>query len=640
MSTLGEETKESSAHRWGLAVVIASAILVRVFFASYGLHYGRFEDEQYSLRNIRSVLYGKTLRPGSSYYPSPVFNLPPAALVAASDWIYEVTGNESFKARRGGGRMAPATYFLSRLVQCLMGALGVWLVYLLGREIRGPTTGLLAAAILSWIPWHILASAYFKPDAQLVAMVVLALWLSLRALRSGRLITYAAAGLSIALAMSSKLTGGLVAMPLVLGVARVVFVRQPSEGPDRTQAIRGLVLAGATSALTFVLMNPYWRSYPAWLDNLGRDYAMRAGWGEMTRLEIPGRVADFVLDPYTLGAVLGTVALVGFGLWLTGLFVRRLRFGVRADAALILVTFPLVYTLVYAIKTAYFKPNNFLPVLPILVLALAWLLALGVDWARSLGRLRGLGLLAPLAAVTLMVWSGSTYSYRNVIPTTMDKAKQFLVDGLKHPGGRVVFSETEPPEEPSWYASNRFGEGRSARVRVDSLAELGHRRVSLAGGEIFPGRRLDSAQSDFYSERVDRAREGRFQRIGPKWLRVRGPELVVIKHFSRARGETEARGLLPCASFSCGVVTVPDEVIGRPASLRLRVPLRRGHGVERAWLTIDGRVGPLHLAARRRQGSLFVSEKLELPEGAEIEVHWESEDFTDPSGLQVVFHLW
>ena len=644
MSLPGKEAAESRAHRWCLWAVVASALLVRVFFASYGLHFGRFEDEQYSLRNIRSIVYGKTLRPGSTYYPYPLFNLPPAGLVAASDWLYEVTGNESFRTKRHNGRMTPITYLLCRLVQCFVGALGVWLIYLLGREIRGPTTGLLAAAILGWLPWHILASAYFKPDAQLVTMVVLALWLSLLALRTGSLRVYAATGLAIAMAMSSKLTGGLVAIPLVFGVARAVVVGRSSSGSsgrsERIRAIQGLVLAGATSALSFALMNPYWRSYPAWIGSLGRDYAMRARWYEMTRLELPGRFVDFVLDRYTLGGVLGTVALVGFGLWLVGLFVRRLRLGVRADAALVLVAFPPVYTLAYAIKTPYFKPNNFLPLIPVMVVALAWLLALGIDRARSWGRLRFLGLLAPLAAVTLMLWSGATYSYRNVVPTTMDMAKRFLSQGLKQPMGRVVLSEAEPPKEPSWYASRRIALGRSARVEVESLAELGHRRVSRADGEIFPARRLDSAQGAFYARRIERVQEGQLRRFGPRWLRVRGPELIAIRHFRPAQGETEPSALLPCASSLCGMVTVPDEAPGRLASLRLWVPLLPAREVERAWLNIDGEVRPLHLASQRFRSAEFVSEKFELSDGAEIELHWESEDITGPEGLHVVFYLW
>lgn len=639
MNALGERA-ESPAHRWCLWVVIASALLVRVFFASYGLHYGRFEDEQYSLRNIRSIVWGKTLRPGSTYYPYPLFNLPPAGLVAASDLLYKATGNESLKAWSDRRTMAPATYFLCRLVQCFMGALAVWLLYLLGREIRGPTTGLLAAAILSWVPWHIHASAYFKPDAQLVAMIVLALWLSLKALRIGHMGTYAVTGLAIAMAMSSKLTGGLVALPLVLGVVRAVVVRDASDPSDRSRPIRGLVLAGATSAATFVLMNPYWRSYPAWLGNLGRDYAKRAEWKEMTRLELPGRVVDFVRDPFTLGGVLGTVALVGFGLWLTGLFVRRLRLGMRADAALVLATFPLLYTLVYAIKTPYFKSNNFLPVVPVLVLALAWLLALGVERARSFGRGRFLGAFVSLAAVAPMVWSGSAYSYRSVTPTTMDKAKRFLNDGPKSLGGRVVLTEAEAPKPPPWYGTQSFGGDKSARVAVESLAELGHQRASRADGEIFPARRLESAQGEFYARRVARVGEGQAQRFGPRFLRTRGPELVVIKHFRSADGETWPSLLRPCASASCGVATVPSEAIGRLVSLRLWARHEPAQQVERAWLTIDDRVWPLHLTARHLRADEFISERFELSEGSRVELHWESAEINEPQGFRVVFHLW
>ena len=59
-------------------LVLAAGAGLRIWYASGELHMSRFEDERYSLRNVRSYLDTGSLKPSSAYYPSPVFNLPQA----------------------------------------------------------------------------------------------------------------------------------------------------------------------------------------------------------------------------------------------------------------------------------------------------------------------------------------------------------------------------------------------------------------------------------------------------------------------------------------------------------------------------------------------------------------------------------
>ena len=56
---------------------------------------------------------------------------------------------------------------------------------------------LIGALALAFMPWHIHASGYFKPDAQLVAMVLLAFYLFLEALDSPSWRSYLLAGVGI-----------------------------------------------------------------------------------------------------------------------------------------------------------------------------------------------------------------------------------------------------------------------------------------------------------------------------------------------------------------------------------------------------------------------------------------------------------
>ncbi|MEE8138107.1 MAG: glycosyltransferase family 39 protein, partial [Thermoanaerobaculia bacterium] len=298
-----------------LWLIVVAGLTLGVWYAGHGLHGDRFWDERYSFLNVAAVLHHGTLRPLSSYYPSPLFFLPPSALLALSDQIYDWSGNPQF-AVKDDGYFTGTAYLLCRLLQVTYGAAATVLTFLIGQRMFSRQVGLLGALAVAFLPWHIRASAYFKPDALLVMTVLLAFLWSLGAIERPTAGRYALAGVGITLAMSSKLLGAVVAVPLAVGTLLV--------GWKERRRIAYLVLAGVTSLATFIVLNPYWRGYGSWLASLQHDYARRARWSGMTQAEIPREVFELVTGEGVLGPALGGLSFVGMILLTASSLNRRI----------------------------------------------------------------------------------------------------------------------------------------------------------------------------------------------------------------------------------------------------------------------------------------------------------------------------
>ena len=593
-----------------LLLIVLVGLTLRVWYASEALSAGRFVDEKYSLLNIESIVTQRTLEPASSYYPYPLFNVPPAALVAICDALYRRTEDGRFRAFTDAG-FGAATYLICRLLQTLYGALALFLTFLLGRKVFSTPVGLLGAFVLAFAPWHIHASGYFKPDTQLTAMVLLALVWSLDAIERPTLNSHILAGLAIALAMSSKLTGGLAAVPLVVGVA--------VSGWRDFRRWGLLAISGTTTGLAFILLNPYWRAYPAWLDSLELDYAMRATRQGMSRSQIPGRVVELMTDRYVLGPTLGTLSLVAFLFLLAGLF--RDRSGSSSELAkrCALAAFPLAYVAAYAWKTAYFKANNFLPLVPLACLLAAW--SLVRVWQLAAARFLALQSRTwQTVALTILGYflmsPGFLYAYRSVTPTTVDASLLFVSRKLKPRQGRVVFAERVETERPVWEGGRRFGGGRSVVATVDSLDDEARDRLDLSDGEIFAVASLKTPRSPFYQQRIERVPPRRVRIFEPRPFVRRGPAMVAVKHPFDSQGKTQSLPLRNCSPRGrCFAAQLPNDVENAPwISLVVSLRFARGTSIDGIdSIRVADRRVPLRVASQTMRGAVFVTERFAPP---------------------------
>ena len=302
---------------------------------------------------------------------------------------------------------------------------------------------------------------------------------------------------------------------------------QPRDGvqPGRNEALRRvfqLAAAGLTSALVFVLLNPYWKAYLHFIRGLQRDYALRT---DASRFEIPRRIAEMHVGELLFGPVLGAVALLAFAVLIADFGRRAMRAGDRPTIhrLAMFLAFPLAYTVAYAAQTSYFKANNFLPVVPFTVLALAWLLdgswrRLGARWPAV--RRAVVGWTAAALLVAFLAQPGYRYVAHSVVPTTVDAARLWLHQGLDPAAARLVYREAWQPPKLAWEGIRQLHGGLSAEVEVE---EIDWQLAPDADAVIL---RLDRSGRDDPEARLREAGFTEILRSEPRLFRLRGPPLL------------------------------------------------------------------------------------------------------------------
>ena len=125
-----------------------------------------------------------------------------------------------------------------RMVSAMAGLLAVVFVYLLGKEMFNKQVGLLAAAFLAVYPIHVHFSRIGVNNINDSFMVVLVLWLVMRAARTGKLSDYVLAGVAAGLTMYTYVGTRLV---LVLAIGALVYLAIARRDFVRTNA-KGLAL--------------------------------------------------------------------------------------------------------------------------------------------------------------------------------------------------------------------------------------------------------------------------------------------------------------------------------------------------------------------------------------------------------------
>lgn len=575
-------------HRLLLLLIVAAGTAIRIWYAAWGLDAQRFWDERYSFENVTSILETGSLEPAKVYYPSPLVSWPQAGLLAASDALHRLTGNERL-AIRGRYDYSATAYLLVRLLSVAYGVAALPVLFLVGRYVFSPQVGLLAALALAFVPWHVHASGKFKPDALLVLTVLLAFHWSLRAVRQPSAGRYVLAGIGIALALSSKITGGIVGLPLAAGA--LIAGRG-----ERWRRLGGVALAAAVSLGVFLALNPYGRWYLGFVGGLQEDYAMRAGWAEMTRGAIPLRTLEYLMGDFVHGPAVGALALLGALALAISLLGRPVLSGGsavqaaggprwypsfsarpsfdRAQRAMLLL-FPVAFTAAYAYATPYFKGNNFLPIVPFTSLFAAWLgWRLWKAAGRRLPRLRRRTFAAPLAAavVVLLVAPGFRYVYRSLTPTGLDVARDLVSRESQPPPGRFYYLEPHDPSQPPWEGRDELARRRRGFREVETLGAVEPRRLDLADGEVFSAARLEGDAADPYRRRFERVPEERRSVVRPRPFAVRAPAGVALVHRRRLAATVDPPPAGRCSGRNCFVVPLPDE-LPAPALLSIEVAL-------------------------------------------------------------------
>lgn len=354
----------------------------------------------------------------------PVLNALVASLLISSP---ETGGSANLEPGHSGQLCSPGTFTGSRSAQVgralsALADLGtVCLMYLIGRRLYGEAVGLLAAGLGSVTAFLIQQAHFYTVDSMACFFVVLSVYFSVRAGRSGSWISFGLAGLATGLATACKVSAAiLAALPVVLG--GVWWVMSQSERRGVWTVLWRLLLAGLLSLVAFRVAQPYAfegpgffgvRPSPDWFERLGQIGAEQGGeidlpsgrqWTDRAPLLFPG----LNMLVWGMGIPLGLAAsagwaLAGFELW----------HGQRAHLVpWAWATLTFLYLGTRWVKTMRY----FLPLYPVLVILAAYAL---VRLARpaprsrpaSSRRYRPAGLiLAALVVGGAVVWGSAVFS--------------------------------------------------------------------------------------------------------------------------------------------------------------------------------------------------------------------------------------
>ena len=439
----------------------------------------------------------------------------------------------------------------------------------------------------------------FKPDILVVWLVLVAFEAAVGAVERPSPRRFAWAGAAVGLAVAAKYTGVGAAIPLTVGALAGCWAS------GRRWLL--LVLAGAVSVSAFLLLNPWIGATVAYLPELAEIYQRKGGEAGGSRLGMMGAEIGFLWrhhGPLVAPFLLGGLAALVPSAW------RQATGRAEGRGVLMVLSWIVGWSLVYAAATTLFKGQNYLPVVPFTSLVAGWAaVALGerVERRRPLPRLAW-GLLAAVVAVALAAPS-VTRIYREVVPTTVARAAEVLIPRLQPIDRRLVVYES--PDEPLWV---RAGGARSAMVPVASLPEIEPEALAGADAVVFPASRLTGPRGEEYARLLARGRGEEVLRIAPEAFAARGAEMVVLVAPWQAAG-AEPLSFAPAEGAVGYRISFPPAAAPRRVSLALELPMpREGRPVVQA--RVGGRELPLYLTQGRGRRGRYLSPRFTLPAGS------------------------
>lgn len=435
--------------RTGLVVILALATAARLWFLNAGIPHAVGSDEPEVIGRAVAILRTGDWNPHAFGYPTLVIYL--HAGVAIVRFLLGAVNGEwnSLDAFS-----VDAIYVAGRLAAALIGALTVYLVYRLARELTGRPAALLAAALLAVHPAHVRESHFILTDIPMTALTTLAVWLSARAVRLHDVRAYAWAAAVAGLAAAAQYNGGIV---LAAPLAAWAFAER--RHPQRGWMLAAIVLAAAgafVAGVPFAVLDT-----PTFLDGFAAYFARFAG--------APGTATPpwllYVLD---LSPVFSpaTVPLAIAGIVLLLRDARRAR-------AIPLIAFALVYFYVITTHTHVFARDT-LPLLPVVAVLTAVSVMTVMGYAQALTGLRRAALLVSVLA--LLLWPPAAESVR-------------WLEQFKRADTRAIAA--------NWLKANA---GKNARVAVENG---GPTHLDAAGFRLVTTEQLVDRPVDWYRGRAD-----------------------------------------------------------------------------------------------------------------------------------------
>lgn len=334
----------------------------------------------------------------------------------------------------------PSLVLYSRLLTMLFGLGAILLLYGVGRDFaQSELAGILAALGLAVSPGNVLHSKFVVGDEMVVFFVCLSLWAAIRIAERGKSSDYLLAGAAFGFALSAKLTGAIVLLPI--GLAHLFRYRLRAFHQRRIYMAGIAALVAFVATTPFVLVDPF-KVYADWQSESFHYGSSHAG--------IEGDTIAWYLR--YLWEVEGPVTLLG----LLGLLLALYR---RSSLTIILGSLLVAYVAIVGTVPVR-NDRTILPILPLLLLFAAYLAAelwhRAQTW-RSPFRLLALSALVVVAASALG-WPLQRSIQKNVEIGSTDGralAQVWIAENLPH-GAKVAVESYSPFVDPALYQVQGF----------------------------------------------------------------------------------------------------------------------------------------------------------------------------------------
>lgn len=341
----------------------------------------------------------------------------------------------------------PEYVLAARLVSAAFGIGIIVVVFMLGRRLGGTRIGLVAAGLAAVLPDLVVHSHYATTDTAATCMIVLSLYLLLRAYDHwphDTLWAYAGAGFVCGLAVATKYSNAFIALPLLL----VPLLRVSSlDDFLRLRVLIGPValvfgfLAGTPYALLNLPEFAYWTGYVLRVYNQPAYEAVGTTWQWQLTYLLGGRNA-LVVIPGFIGLIL-SLRLWGRRGWIIASFVLIFLYTIFTQDAR--------------------QTRSWLPLAPLFALYAALALQTLITWLTTRRRnfqspiSQSLTLLLPVLLLIPLLWL-SIAAVRNLAADDVRTVTQQWIEQNIPPGTTLSFDRFPANVDPAqWPVVNVFG---------------------------------------------------------------------------------------------------------------------------------------------------------------------------------------
>lgn len=242
------------SRKW-LCLIILVALALRFWGITFGLPSLNDPDEPLFVVSSLTLIAGKTLNPGwfghpgtTTIYGLAIIDLLIVAVAMLSGKFANLSEFTTYIYSD------PSILFVSgRIFMAICAIITIILTYMVARRLLNERIGLIAAAILTFMPLHIGFSQIIRTDMQASMFMLFALLSTFRIARDGRWQDYVLTGVIIGFAVATKWPSAMVMIaPITVGLIKI------RENPnDFSIVLKNTIMMGAVSIIALFVISPY-----------------------------------------------------------------------------------------------------------------------------------------------------------------------------------------------------------------------------------------------------------------------------------------------------------------------------------------------------------------------------------------------